>query len=334
MKIDHAKASDRQELLDFLHFVFSRNNPTHPRFEALYPDLFLEDDEVMGRHAIIRENGRIVSCVGTYLILMQLRSRRILTAGVGQVSTHPDCRGKGYMSALLSSELDRCRREGAVFAWLGGRRDRYSHFGFECAGVVTDYMVDKHSLGLPTGAMSVKHCAATDVGAITEEMFALRDRTIDSVIVPLDIFRMQMTRHGFNFEIWSATEPGNNIPAAWAVIDANCNRIQEWCGSFEGRIQILNAITTERGRLSVVESSAEPELSDFLRDHCVHCGPSSTTLAVLDRDNLVKAYGDLVPGDFQLPSSSVTGSALARAFFGPGYHSAELPFSLPGIFHI
>ena len=42
--IETAGGADRQELLDFLHAVFLGNDPQHPRFERLYPDLFPPDD--------------------------------------------------------------------------------------------------------------------------------------------------------------------------------------------------------------------------------------------------------------------------------------------------
>ena len=61
MNIEHATARDRRELLDFLLGVFRAARPDHPPFEDIYPDLFLEDDEVLGRHAVIREEGRIVA---------------------------------------------------------------------------------------------------------------------------------------------------------------------------------------------------------------------------------------------------------------------------------
>ena len=54
MKIEHATARDRSELLSFLLGVFRAARPDHPPFEDIYPDLFLEDDEVLGRHAVIR----------------------------------------------------------------------------------------------------------------------------------------------------------------------------------------------------------------------------------------------------------------------------------------
>lgn len=334
MQIEYAKKADRQELLDFLLTVFRRNNPTHPKFEDIYPDLFLEDDEVLGRHAIIREDGKIASCVGTYLVMMQAYGRRILTAGVGQVSTAANALGKGYMTALLKSELARCRREGAVLAWLGGRRDRYSHFGFDCCGIQLDYSMDAHSLGDIPRSRTVTHVEATAPDAITPAMFELRERTVNSALVPLDIFRIQMTRLFFKFEIWKAIPEGATEPDAWAVYDANSNRIQEWSGSHDGKMEILHQMVKERGKIACREPICETEFSPFFRNHSWYISPSSMQLAVLNKEKLVEAYGPLIPADFQIPPDGTDDCELARRFFGPGRNSAELPFTIPGIFHV
>ena len=62
MNIEPAKGADRAELLDFLYAVFTRGNPKHARFETFCDDLFEPTDEAMGRHLVVREGGRIVSC--------------------------------------------------------------------------------------------------------------------------------------------------------------------------------------------------------------------------------------------------------------------------------
>ena len=334
-KIEYAKRQDRQELLDFLLEVFRGNNPNHAKFDDIYPDLFLDDDDVLGRHAVIREDGRIAACVGTYPMLMQVCGKRILTAGVGQVATAKASQGRGYMTLLLAHELDRCRNEGAVLAWLGGRRDRYSHFGFECAGLRFDYALDAHSLRDIKSTMSVTHIDATAPDAITEEMFALRETTVDSIIEPLDTYRLQLCRLGFKFEIWSAKADGAASPEAWAVVDVNggANRLEEWCGSFEGRSQIIAALARANGRVRRLEIPQERELCAFLREHSTYICPLPSMLAVLDKAKLLEAYGNLLPPDFTVPGNADP-CALVRALFGPGRETAELPFAIPGIFHV
>ena len=334
MKIEYARAADREEILAFLLSVFQRNNPKHAPFEDIYPDLFLPDDEVMGRHAVIREDGRIAACVGTYPMLLQICGCRVLTAGVGQGATRLEPTGKGYMTALLNQELDRCRREGCVLGWLGGRRDRYSHFGFDVAGLNYDYYMDAHSLRHVARSRRIDHVKATEPGAITEAMFALRDKTVNSVIEPLDTFRLQMTRLGFDFEIWTATPEGAEAPDAWAVVDASHGRIEEWCGSLDGRAEIALACA-ERGKVMRMETCADVETSAFLREASFYRSPSGRNLCVLDRDGLVAAMRPFLPKGFAMPPDSLSPCELVRTLFGPDPGSAAcLPFCMPGIFHV
>ena len=333
MKIERATAKDRSELLTFLLGVFRAARPDHPPFEDIYPDLFLEDDEVLGRHAVIREEGRIVACVGTYLIPVQLGGCRVLTAGVGQVATDPAVRGKGYMSALLNHQLDRCREEGALVAWLGGRRDRYAHFGFDNAGLAYDYWLDAHSMRGIRRVRTVRHAEAAAPGVLTPALFALRERTADTALVPLETFRLQLTRSGFNLEIWSAFADGAEEPDAWALVDAKSSRILEWCGSVEGRLEIAHACCAEREGVRRVESPADKEMNGKLHDLCVQRGLCARMLAVLNAPGLLTALAPFVPQGFALPDGA-SARDLPRLLFGPGRDTAELPFYIPDLFHV
>ena len=334
MNIEHATARDRRELLDFLLGVFRAARPDHPPFEDIYPDLFLEDDEVLGRHAVIREEGRIVACVGTYLIPAQLGGCQVMTAGVGQVATAPAARGKGYMTALLNHELDRCRAEGAAIAWLGGRRDRYAPFGFDCAGLSVDYTADSHALRDIPRTRTVRHADPLADGALTPEIFRQRALHADTAIVPYETYRLQMTRFGFQFEIWSAQPAGANESDAWAVVNAKNNRVEEWWGTADGRMEILSAYCAERGRVARNESPADQEMNDLLREHCFVWGPRSRSLAVLDAPRLLAALAPYVPAGFRLPEDTTPRPALTRLLMGPGRDAACLPFYMPDIFHV
>lgn len=335
MNIELARASDRQELIDFLLSVFKGNNPNHAPFDKIYPDLFLADDEVMGRHAVIREGGRIAACVGTYPMLMQVGGCRIKTVGVGQVATAKASTGKGYMTALLIHELDRCRREGCVLGWLGGRRDRYSRFGFDIGSLSYDFHCDAHSLRGVVLSRVITHVDALAEDAITDAMFALRDKTVNSVIEPPDTFRMQMGRLGFKFEIWSATPSGGAEPDAWAVVDMANKRIEEWCGSLQGRLEILRAVGEALGTVNKMETWIDAQACKALRSLCTYLAPSGRMLAVLDKDGLLDAARPLLPPDFKMPADDLSPCELVQALFGPDPgSSACLPFAIPGIFHV
>lgn len=329
-RIEHAVAADREELLAFLLAVFRRNNPNHAPFDDIYPDLFLPDDEVMGCHAVVRVEGRIVSCVGVYPMTVQVGQCRVKSVGVGQVATDKDFLGRGFMTALMRHQLARAKDDGAVVAWLGGRRDRYSHFGFDNAGLSFDHCIDAHSLGAVCGRYAVAHCPAADDGAVTEAMFALREGNGQTVLEPMDTYLVQLRRSGFRLEVWTASRNGGD-PEAWALFDAAHRRIVEWCGSFDGRVEILSGMCKE-GNVSRIETRGDAEMMCFLREHCYWTGPNCATLAVLDARGLLAALAPFVPNSF-VPQEK-EGPALARELLGPDVGTACLPFHVPPLFHV
>ncbi|MBR1835930.1 MAG: GNAT family N-acetyltransferase, partial [Kiritimatiellae bacterium] len=184
MKIELARAGDRTELLDFLFSVFLRDHPNHMRFERLFPDLFDDTDEAMGRHAVVRESGRIVACVGAYHMKLRVCGCDVPLGGIGQVSTGADWLGRGFMSALLKFQLERLRSEGAALAWLGGRHDRYSRFGFETGGGAFSYGLDSRSLAGVPRRRKVEAVGGADApAAVTPDMIAMRDATAPAAVL-------------------------------------------------------------------------------------------------------------------------------------------------------
>ena len=176
MKISFATASDCEQLLDFLPSVFRRDKPDHSRFEDLYPDIFLPTDEAMKHHAVVRDDaGKIVSCIGAYPMTLRVAGCDVPIAGIGQVSTAKEWLGKGCMSALMKAQLERLRSLGVAVVWLGGRHDRYAHFGFETGSLAFDYGMDAHSLGKVGRSRTVRRFSHGPMSemAVTPAMFAI-----------------------------------------------------------------------------------------------------------------------------------------------------------------
>lgn len=314
MEITYATKEDIKELTDFLYKVFTDGNPTHPSFLDIYPDLFLPNDKVMGRHALLRDEKGIAACVGTYPMLMQVGGKRILTAGVGQVATRIDCRGCGYMKTLITSELNRCKNEGCAIAWLGGRYDRYKHFGFEPAGLNLNYYFDSHSLSKIKITRTISAINATAPEAISKAHFALREQTVASIIEPIETYRLQMHRLGFTFEIWSSFPKNSTIPDAWAVLDKNNNRIEEWCGSVDGRLEILRSIANAtQATVLRTESPFEEAVSCELRKNSCEI-------------SVVTGYLKAILNHELLPTTE-------KPHLGP-FERPNIPFYIPTIFHV
>lgn len=130
--IHHAKFHQKSELLNTLNLAFSPPEGAPIDFEKLLPHMFTE--QRLPQHLIMEEGGTILGCIGIYPYEMRIGGVRFKTAGIGQVATHPDARGRGVMSTLLNEacrEMDRMKLD---FSWLYGNRIRYGHFGWALGG--------------------------------------------------------------------------------------------------------------------------------------------------------------------------------------------------------
>lgn len=340
MNVSFATASDCEQLLDFLPSVFRRENPNHGRFEDLFPDLFLPTDEAMGHHAVVRDGaGRIVACVGAYPMTLRVAGCAVPIAGIGQVSTAKEWLGKGCMSTLMKAQMERLRSLGVALAWLGGRHDRYAHFGFETGGLALDYGLDEHSLGRVPRTRTVRRFSHGPMaeGAVTPALFALRESTAAAFVAePLERYRLRLRRA--DCEVWTATPEGAAEPDAWAVVSPKAHRLDEVSGSADGILEIAAEATKRLGaflQLALPVCDATRALAERARAACAWMGPRCETLAVLDRDRLLEAYAPLIRPGTRLPSRELSSAELVRACFGPEPSAfPPLPFLLPNLYHV
>ncbi len=335
MDIEYACAEDRAELLDFLYAVFTRNNPTHPRFENLFPELFDATDEAMGRHALVRVDGRIAACVGMYRQTLRIAGCDVPIAGIGQVSTGAELLGRGYMTALLREQLARARAEGAAVAWLGGRHDRYSRFGFESAGLVFHYGLDARSTREIPLTRRIERLDGNPADGLPDVIHALRERGGEIIVEPRETYLNRLRRA--RYEAWTATPAGASEPDAWALYAPEKNRIDEIAGSTDGCLELVATLARQAtGDVLVERSTADRALSEGLRRACHWVTVGMNMLSVLDRHRLLEAYASFVPPGTRLPPRDLSPGELARVCFGPELSSfpVRFPFNLPLHFHI
>lgn len=115
-------------------------------FERWGPELLRDDEAAMQHHLVLEADGRLASHVGGYPLELVMGPARVVTAGVGGVGTHPEARGRGYMSRLLEESLRRWREWGWTLSALWGDRQRYGSFGWEIAGLKYAATVSRRSL--------------------------------------------------------------------------------------------------------------------------------------------------------------------------------------------
>ena len=290
MNIELARPDDLPELTDFLLAAFRPNNPDHPRFETLYPDLFAPTEAAAARHQIIRKGGRIVSCVGTYPMTLRIAGCRVPAAGVGQVATAVDARGHGYMTQLLVAAGRRMEEEGAAVSWLGGRHDRYGRHGWEIVQNGYVFSFSGGALRVMDENLLVSS-APGSAAEITQAMFAMRDAATTLEDTPAR-YRVRLGRG--ESEIWTAHRRKTDVVAAWAVVYPKAKKIADFCGSADGVIQIAKSAALRYGSLSLPASCADKGLLERLRAECAHMHIGSQMLRVVSLAGTLAAYRPLI----------------------------------------
>ena len=136
---------DHEDLIDFLNYVFGMNGHD-TGFYRLLPKLYRPHYRPEDYNFIVTEDGKLRGAVGAYPICMNVMGEELSAIGIGNVAVHPFHRGKGYMKDCMKLAIEDAVEKGIDFAVLGGRRQRYSYFGFELAGVSRKYWLDKTNL--------------------------------------------------------------------------------------------------------------------------------------------------------------------------------------------
>lgn len=138
-------ASRYDDVIGLMNEVFTRKNGRPMDFEYELPNMCVRDDAHMGKHLGILEDGRLVAALGVYPLPAVIGGEPLLFCTVGNVVTHPDCEGRGYMSALLDRAMEEVNALGVDVARLGGLRTRYNRYGFEMAGTSYTFTLgEKH----------------------------------------------------------------------------------------------------------------------------------------------------------------------------------------------
>jgi predicted N-acetyltransferase YhbS len=145
MQIERLTANDFEEAVDFINMVFSMNRRPMD-FMKYLPRIYKPTDEAMSRNLVVRDNGRIRALVGVYPDVLQVGDTALRLGGVGAVSSHPNDRGKGWMKLLMDRQVQEMRQEGYDLSWLTGLRQRYQYFGFEKAGVMAEFTLNKSNI--------------------------------------------------------------------------------------------------------------------------------------------------------------------------------------------
>ena len=141
MEIKRLKKENYDELISLLNLVFSKQNNCKMDFEKELPNMCIRDDAHMKKHVGLFVDNKLVSVVGVYPLPTRVLDSKINFCTVGNVATHPDYEGRGYMNVLLNSAMEIVKEEKYDACRLGGDRARYLRFGFELCGRNYSYYI-------------------------------------------------------------------------------------------------------------------------------------------------------------------------------------------------
>ncbi|MBE5752320.1 MAG: GNAT family N-acetyltransferase [Clostridiales bacterium] len=142
MEIVRLKKENYDELVGLLDYVFTLKNGSSD-FQKNMPKMWARDDEHMGKHLAVKEDGKLVSVIGIYPLPVDIAGERLLFSTVGNIATHPDYEGRGYMTMLINRAMEELDKMGADASRLGGLRQRYNRFGYEMSGRVYSFTLEK-----------------------------------------------------------------------------------------------------------------------------------------------------------------------------------------------
>ena len=146
MELRRLTTADYDQLIALLNGVFTRHNGYEQDFEKMLPKMCVRDDVHMGKHFGIFEENQLVACIGVYPLETVVAGETLLFSTMGNIATHWEHTGKGYMSKLIEAALQELKAIGADASRLGGNRQRYNRFGFESCGQILSFTFNKDTL--------------------------------------------------------------------------------------------------------------------------------------------------------------------------------------------
>ncbi len=134
-KIRKAEINDFEPLMRFLEKSYGHSrNYFSDNYAYLLKDVFGAGEKAPKGSYIVEKNGEILSHTGLYPIEIVSAGVKLTAGGIGNVATHPEARGRGYMRRLLQRAISDMEAGGVPVSVLWGDRRRYGNFGWETAG--------------------------------------------------------------------------------------------------------------------------------------------------------------------------------------------------------
>ncbi len=173
MELTWAKnLQDLEEIAELMAKVFVQRSyfdffRTRMDYQTLDPDFLPEHSR------IVREEGRIVSHVSIITKYMRIGGSVVKLGGIGDVCTHPDCRGKSYSRALMQDAVRYMGEHDYALSMLYGIKNYYHKFGYiEAMGRYLAWLPTKF-----TESLEVSHTLRPSEPGDTPRLNDLYNRT-------------------------------------------------------------------------------------------------------------------------------------------------------------
>lgn len=143
--------------------------PDTRHFEEGLPKMWVDDNEHMGRHIAVFEDGTPVGAVGIYPYDVNIGGKVLRFATVGNIGVLKEYRGRGYMQMLMEAAMAELETLDIDVSRLGGLRSRYERYGYEMCGTNYTVRLSKRNAeeAYPDGTdISFSAVSADDTGAL------------------------------------------------------------------------------------------------------------------------------------------------------------------------
>lgn len=138
-----------------------------PGLVEQYPHLYSPENTDNMR--VVVQDGKVVSHIGTIRRYASLLGCTVRVASLGGVSTYPECRGKGYATALFEDWMRVCREDGVDFMLVSGYRKMYHRHGCRYVGKDFNFDVLKGDAGrFDDAGVEVREAGPGDAEAVAE----------------------------------------------------------------------------------------------------------------------------------------------------------------------
>ena len=283
------RAGDREAVLDLLERAFGERE-LFARYLDGDPNLDLEDT------FLAVDQSRPVSCVQLFSRSIRLRRHAVELAGIGSVATHPDYRGHGLASRLVSDAIEEAQRrqcpigllftqQFSLYERLGWRQ--ISQRQFKLRGGDGESPVDA----------DLRRFEASDLEEVRELYANYTDGLSGCTLRDANYWRAQLRFNATPEERFRVAVRGDRLMAYVRTTELDGRRVALEYARTRGAAPYLAALLLEEvppDRSLHVPIVPDPELGNALKLRGASPEPSEDPMPmwkVLDRERLAELAG-------------------------------------------